>query len=196
MPWWIDAIQAEHENGCTIPVVPRIDSPPTIPSRGFHVLRASASPSGTEISTSTSPDSPWAAASSAITSLIIRRGTGLMAGSPGAIGSPALVTVPTPGPARNVTPKPAAPRLTVDTISAPCVTSGSSPASLTIPARAQPSPRSSSASGNAGVSPFGRTIDTGSGNSPPSNAAYAAFVAAVAHAPVVHPRFNSLVFMD
>jgi hypothetical protein len=70
---------------------------------------------------------------------IIRRGAGLMAGSPGGTGSPGLVTVPTPGPARNVTPEPAGPARTVTTISAPCVTSGSSPASLTIPARAQPS---------------------------------------------------------
>ena len=49
------------------------------------------------------------------------------------------MTVPTPSPARNVTPAPGAPSRTVATMSAPCVTSGSSPASLTMPAVAQPS---------------------------------------------------------
>ena len=41
-------------------------------------------------------------------SRIIRRGTGLIAGSPGATGRPARVTVPTPSPARKVTPLPGA----------------------------------------------------------------------------------------
>jgi hypothetical protein len=49
------------------------------------------------------------------------------------------------------------------------------------------------ASGKEGLSPFGRVIVTGSGNEPVSNAAQAAFVAAVAHAPVVQPRLNSPV---
>ncbi len=40
---------------------------------------------------------------------IMARGTGLMAGSPGGIGRPGRVTVPTPGPARNTTPLPGAP---------------------------------------------------------------------------------------
>ena len=43
-PRWIEAIQAAQENGRTIPVVPRIDSPPSMPSRGFQVCRASAPP--------------------------------------------------------------------------------------------------------------------------------------------------------
>ncbi len=166
------------------PVVPRMDKPPTMPSRGFQVFSASASPPGIEISISTSRPP-----SSAMTRSIICRGTGLIAGSPGAIGNPALVTMPTPGPARKVTPRP--PSRTVATIIAPWVTSGSSPASLTIPALAQPSPVSSSASGKAGVSPLGRVMVTGSGNSPVRNAANAAFTAAVAHAPVVQPRLNS-----
>ena len=47
------------------------------------------------------------------------RGTGLMAGSPGGSGSPARVTVPTPGPARKAMPAPAASGRTVATTSAP-----------------------------------------------------------------------------
>jgi len=72
----------------------------------------------------------------------------------------------------------------------PCVTSGSSPASLTIPARAHPTPSSSRASGKEGISPLGRRIDTGSGKLPVCNAANAAFTVAVAHAPVVQPRLS------
>ena len=44
MPRWIEAIQAEQEYGTTIPVVPRIDRPPTMPSRALSVLSASAAP--------------------------------------------------------------------------------------------------------------------------------------------------------
>ena len=112
-----------------------------------------------------------------------------MAGSPGAMGRPPFVTIPTPGPAWKRMPSP--PSRTVATTMQPWVTSGSSPASLMIPARAQPSPSSSSASGKLGVSPLGRVIVTGSGKVPVRNAANAAFTAAVAHAPVVQPRLNS-----
>jgi hypothetical protein len=103
-------------------------------------------------------------------SRIIRRGTGLIAGSPTASGSPALVTVPTPGPAANVTPDPAGPGRTVERTSAPCVTSGSSPASLTTPAIATPAASDSTASANDGVWPRGSVTVTGSGNSPVSSA--------------------------
>ena len=181
------SIQAEQEYGTTTPVVPRIDSPPRMPSRGFQVLRAISSPWSTEISTTTSPVPPCCSATYATCSLISRRGTGLIAGSPTASGRPGLVTVPTPGPARNVTPAPGAPYRTVARTSAPWVTSGSSPASLTTPAIANPSPSSSTASANAGLRSFGSRIPTGSGNSPVSNAVYAAVLAAVAHAPVVQP---------
>ena len=51
IPLWIECIHAEHENGITTPVVPRMDMPPTIPSCGFQVFSASASPPGTDIST-------------------------------------------------------------------------------------------------------------------------------------------------
>ena len=54
MPLWIEWIQAEQEKGTTMPVVPRIESPPTMPRRGFQVFCASASPPGMEISISAS----------------------------------------------------------------------------------------------------------------------------------------------
>ena len=52
------AIQAEQEYGTTIPVVPKIESPPTIPSRGFQVFLASSWPLSTESVTSTCPGAP------------------------------------------------------------------------------------------------------------------------------------------
>ncbi len=104
-------------------------------------------------------------------SRIIRRGTGLMAGSPTGTGRPGSVTVPTPGPARNSTPEPRAPCRTVARTSAPWVTSGSSPASLTTPAVAAPCSRRCTASAKAGRFPPGRSIVTGSGNVPVRRAA-------------------------
>jgi len=102
-------------------------------------------------------------------SAIIRRGPGLIAGSPTASGSPARVTVPTPAPARKTRPVPGAPGFIVLTTRAPCVTSGSSPASLTMPARAPPASRSASARAKLGLRPPGRRIETGSGNVPVSH---------------------------
>ena len=94
-------------------------------------------------------------ASASTTPRIIARGTGLIAGSPTSSGSPGRVTVPTPGPARKTTPAPGAvPHRRPD--DGQWVTSGSSPASLTTAAMAQPSPRSSAASANAGCCPRGR----------------------------------------
>ena len=66
MPRWIEWIQAEQEYGTTMPVVPRIERPPTMPSRPLSVLAASASPPGIAISTSTSPLACAAAATSAM----------------------------------------------------------------------------------------------------------------------------------
>src|SRR5690606_18525819 len=76
--------------------------------------------------------------------------------------------------------------------SAPCVTSGSSPASLMIPASAYPAPAASWASAKAGCWPPGSVMVTGSANVPSSSAASADFVAAVAQAPVVQPRLSGL----
>ena len=128
---------------------------------------------------------------SATTSRIIWRGTGLMAGSPGGIGNPALVTIPTPSPAENMMPEPGSNGTTWAITVAPWVQSGSSPASLTIPANAPESLSDSKQSGKWGVSPLGRDMLTGSGNSPVTSAVSAALVAAVAHAPVVQPRRSS-----
>ena len=121
----------------TTPVVPKIEIPPTMPNRGLRVRAAKASPPGTEISTSKSTPPPVSAAASPSAARIIWRGTGLMAASPGATGKPGKVTVPTPAPARKITPWPAARRRTTTTMTAPWVTSGSSPASLTTAAIAR-----------------------------------------------------------
>src|SRR5262249_21865341 len=127
-------------------------------------------------------------ATSAIAAHIIWRGTGLIAGSPGGTGSPGSVTVPTPGPALNLTPLPVIPFRIVASTSAPWVTSGSSPASLITPAVAVLPPIRVTARANATSWPPGSVIWTGSGNSPVSSAAYADLVAAAAQAPVVQPR--------
>ena len=172
IPRCIEAIQAEQEKGLTTPVVPRMEIPPSMPRRGFQVFLAMAAPSGTEISMATSPVPPSAAASSATASCIICRGTGLIAGSPTATGSPGLVTMPTPSPPLKVTPVPAAPLRRVAQIIAPCVTSGSSPASLMMPARNQSPPESLplevSATSRSAFLPLGVTIVTRSGNCPAS----------------------------
>ncbi len=104
------------------------------------------------------------------------------------MGRPARVTMPTPGPAWKVTPLPGAPRVTVAMMSEPWVTSGSSPASLTMPAFAQPGPASLSASAKQGREPLGSVTLTGSGKVPVNSASVAARVAAAAQVPVVQPR--------
>jgi hypothetical protein len=85
-------------------------------------------------------------------------------------------------------PLPVEPNRTSARIRAPWVTSGSSPASFTMPAMAISGFSSARANGKLGRSPFGSAISTGSGNRPVSRAANAALVAAVAQAPVVQPR--------
>src|SRR5262249_9674117 len=85
------------------------------------------------------------------------------------------------------TPLPAGPRSTIARTNAPCVTSGSSPASLTTPALARPPASARSARVKLGRCPRGSAIVTGSGNAPVASATNAAFAAAVAQAPVVQP---------
>src|SRR3954464_5608651 len=104
VPRRIESIHDEHEYGTTTPVVPRIDSPPRMPSRGFQVLRASSSPFSTDTVTTTSPLPPCRAATAATCSPMNRRGIGLIAGSPTASGRPGLVTVPPPAPPREPPP--------------------------------------------------------------------------------------------
>jgi len=83
-----------------MPVVPRIDNPPRIPRRPFSVCFASSSPLRMEIVTVTPTSSQESPSTSPRAWRIIRRGIGLMAGSPTANSSPVLVTVPMPMPAR------------------------------------------------------------------------------------------------
>ena len=177
----------------TTPVVPRIDRPPTMPSRAFQVRSAILAPPGTEISTTASTPAPSRSATSARLARIMARGAGLIAGSPGSSGRPGRVTTPTPSPALKITPVVCGARRTVATMSAPCVTSGSSPASLTMPARAKSAPSSWVARANSGLRPFGSATGTGSGKAPVSSASKAARAAPAAQAPVVHPRFSEVV---
>ncbi len=129
------ARQDAVENGRTMPVVPRIEMPPMMPSRLLVVLRAITSPSGTEITTRT-PLS-WLSSASVTAWVIIARGVGLMAGPPSSRPRPGLVTTPTPSPPSRSRPG-SSRQDTVAVTCAPCVTSGSSPASFTTTADALP----------------------------------------------------------
>jgi len=84
-----------------------------------------------------------------------------MAGSPGGTGSPFFVTSPTPMPRRNVMPG-ASLQLTLTRISAPCVTSGSSPASLMTLALPSLSVKAQACSSNTTSWPAGRRMATSS----------------------------------
>ncbi len=158
MPRWIEAIQAAQENGRTIPVVPRIDSPPSIPSRGFQVFAASSAPPGTETLISTSGRWPNCAAISSTTPAIIWRGTGLIAGSPGRSAGPAWSPCRRPSPALKDTPRPARPHRDHDQRAV---------GHIRIVARILGDPhlgpaltRLGQASANTGVSPRGKVILT------------------------------------
>ena len=127
------ARQDAVEKGRTMPVVPRIEIPPMMPSLALVVLRAIRSPSGTEMMTLTPC---WARSTASPTAwVIIVRGTGLMAGPPTSSPRPGLVTTPTPTPPSSSMPGSSRQR-TVAVSRAPWVTSGSSPASLTTTASA------------------------------------------------------------
>ena len=179
------ARQDAVENGRTMPVVPRIEMPPMMPSLALVVLRAIFSPSGTEMiiwiprwaRSMTSP-TDW---------VIIARGTGLMAGPPSSRPRPGLVTTPTPTPPSSSIPGSSRQR-TVAVSRAPCVTSGSSPASLTTTASAVSSGvRVQVSTGNRTRWPDGRPICTVCWISPVCSAVVAAFAAAAAQVPVVQP---------
>ena len=175
----------------TTPVVPSTLSPPTMPRRGLVVRAASASPPGIAIVTTTSAAAPYSPATSPIAAPIISRGFGLIAGSPTASGRPGNVTVPTPSPAARRIPLPGGAGSTVARTSTPCVTSGSSPASLTMPAVARAPSHSAVASAKVARWSRGRRTDTGSGKRPLTIASKAARAAAAAQAPVVQPRRSS-----
>ena len=181
------SVQALAEMGRTMPVVPRMDRPPRMPSRRLRVFSASTSPSRTKIVISRFfVFSCWAKASSTA-SQIICRGTGLMAGSPTATARPGLVTRPTPGPLTSMIGSCNAPssQRTSAPISAPLVTSGSSPASLTTEAMAPPSSsRRTRHRAKRWREPSGKGISTASSTAP-NRQRTAAFAAAAAQAPVV-----------
>ena len=70
---------ASKDSGLTTPVVPKIDTPPTMPSFAFMVFLAMFAPSGALIMTST----PFPAGRTSLTaSVIMLLGTGLIAPSP------------------------------------------------------------------------------------------------------------------
>ena len=68
--------------GSTMPEVPRMEMPPTMPRAGLKVFEAMASPSGTEITTRKPQGSPAARRTSSSAWVIICRGTWLMAAAP------------------------------------------------------------------------------------------------------------------
>ena len=114
----------------TIPLVPKIEIPPMIPSLGLSVFSAISFPLGTDITSFIPFFLRIDSATSVIFSIIIFFGVGLIAASPISKPKPGLVTRPTPFP----------PSISIvfilvvssksTMISAPCVTSGSSPPSL------------------------------------------------------------------
>src|ERR1700690_2264950 len=137
----VGAAHASEERGRTIPVVPRMDRPPIMPSLSLRVFFASNSPFVADmvISTARSEDRKGVPEkASDIASAIIFRGTGLIAGSPTAIARPGFVTVPTPLPPLITSAEGKYFRVIMAsaTISTPLVTSGSSPASLITAAKA------------------------------------------------------------
>ncbi len=187
------AVKASCDIGRTRPVVPSIEMPPTMPRRALSVLRAISTPCGANTSTAAEHFAPWTASAAATAWVIMRRGPGLMAGSPGGSSSPGLVIRPTPsppqmttsggpvsGPARGLS-------LTRAPISAPWVTSGSSPASLmTVQTAAAPA-RRQLWTGTVMASPVGRATDTAAGGRPSSRRSTAPRAAAAAAVPVVKP---------
>ena len=116
--------------GSTMPVVPRIEIPPTIPSFGLKVFSAISSPPGTLTITSSPVFSMFLSfKTSRRLSSIIFLGTEFIAASPIALSSPGLVTRPTPFPP-SITIPGSSLILTLTSIYAPVVTSGSSPPSF------------------------------------------------------------------
>ena len=176
--------------GSTIPDVPRTDRPPMIPSLGLNVFFAVSSPSGIEMVTLTSLPYPQARHMRSTSSVIIFRGTLLMAACPIFCSRPGFVTLPTPTPPSSMTlsPKtllPAFPLLRI---------SKARPSRRIIaavfPHRALPhSPASSMAFSTSRSSsiPFGVISLTWHISSPEKSICAAAFAAAAAQLPVVHP---------
>src|SRR5918998_2616721 len=119
----------------------------------------------------------------------MRRGTSFIAGPPTGSPRPGLVTTPTPSPLSSSSPRSSL-HETRAVRCAPCVTSGSSPASLTTTASAQERPTShrSTLKEMRRSSPIpGSFKSTVSCGSPVRRAFAAALAAAAAQVPVVQP---------
>src|SRR5918997_5691057 len=121
----------------------------------------------------------------------MHRGTSFIAGPPTASPGPGFVTTPTPSPLSSSIPVPSVHDARAVRC-APCVTSGSSPASLTTTASAQapPSPtvHRSTSKLTRRSSPFlGSLTSTLFCGSPVNSALAAALAAAAAQVPVVQP---------
>ena len=174
-----------------MPVVPRIEIPPRMPNLGLRVSRARISPPGTLMVTFSPRPPSRSPASSRTLRTIIRRGTGLIAGSPTGTGRPGSVTCPTPSPPARMIPGSAC-QATVACNSAPSVTSGSSPASLITPQRTPSAVRSQRATAKFTSSRTGRSIVISVTACPVSSARVAARAAAVAQLPVVKPSRKSV----
>src|SRR3990167_3811058 len=154
--------------------------PPRMPNRALSVFFAISSPPGTEITTRKPFGATMLAAvrrASSMACAIICRGTGLMAGAPTSRPSPGLVTRPTPAPPSIKIPAHSF-RFTVEMMCARWVQSGSSPASFTTSASADPPRTSHRTTANVTFFPMGSVISTLDTGFPASIASVAAFVAA------------------
>src|SRR5208283_2263606 len=184
----MDSMKVLRARGFTIPVVPRIDMPPTMPSLGLKVLLVTLLPSGTLMVISAEV---LGGRASLTDSIIILLGTGFIAGSPTVTCNPGLVTMPTPSPPLTTIPVPWR-RLTVAHISMPWVTSyfASSPAFFTTLALAVLVDMTSHFLIGISISfPEGLLILTAL-TGPIESVSVAAFAAAAAQAPVVKPVCN------
>ncbi len=187
--------------GVTTPVVPRIDIPPTMPSLALSVRFAIASPSGTNTSTCTPFSIRCFSRTSSTASWIIRRGPGLMAGSPGGSSSPGRVIVPTPVPPVIIMFSVSSKSQTLAPISARLVTSGSSPASFMTVHEAYCLLRASFPvrhlyTGISIHSSVNSRMGTADGASIPAITRRAALAAAAAAAPVVNPERRRLFLVN
>src|SRR5574344_1070302 len=171
-----------------MPVVPRIEMPPTMPRRALSVFLAISTPCGTD-KVMASPACSSSAPAAARTLLsMLRRGTGLMAGPPTSSPSPAMVTVPMPKPPRRHTTPGWPGRVHTSAVRwALSVQSGSSPASLMTMAWAVVPSQRPSWTAKRTASPLGSRQSTASGTVPCTRPCTAAAAAAAEHAPVVNP---------
>ena len=161
-------IQAAQENGLTMPVVPRIESPPTMPSGGSR--------SAGKLGAVGNGDGDFGRRAAAAAGRDLGHDLGhhparhqVDRGLAGRDGRPGLVTVPTPArPLKTTRRFPPAAARTVDCTTARWVTSGSSPRPYD-PGHGQIG-EASTASAKLGCWPFGRAMVTGSGKWPVSRA--------------------------